>query len=332
MNTRTPILLAMAALLPLAGYAKSSSKKGGGQGLPPKFGGLIQPAPEGAGESRTGLITSELAGRDLEFLMNMIELGRLQSWLVNLAQQRGETPEVKSIGGALLEIQGQENSFVEKLAASKGVAVGGGSVPGDPQKKLAAQFKPLSGPKLEKAVIDQIVTAAQESVSQYEAALRSQDAEIKRLAEQMLPAAKSRLQFASKASGRAQDTNVKPTFRTGTVDAPAAAGAGEPREAGAPRNAPAKPPRPTPVPGGTSAPTGPASPTRATRPDAIAAPPAPAPRAGGPASGAAGGTTSTAPGATAPATPPAAPNAAPAQTTPRAMAPARGNATPAPAK
>ncbi len=268
MHTRLLLTLALLAAVPAAGLAKKKSSKA----LPPKFGGLIQPAAEGDADLRAGLITSELSGRDLEFLTSAIELGRLQSFLVKMAQEKTETPELRAIGGALVEIQAQENNFVARLAAAKGINLSASVTP-PAQKRVADQLEVLSGPKLEKALIEHIVSAAQQSVEGYESALRSGDPDIKRLAEQMLPAAKSRLQFAAKASGRSVETG-RPAFRTGEVPASAPKAPATP----APGSPPPKPPKPTPVPGGrpaTPAPAPAASPSPSTpAPAAAATPPA----------------------------------------------------------
>jgi predicted outer membrane protein len=223
MKPSAVLLLTAAAFLPVAALAKTKSSSSGGKGLPPKFGGLIQPAPAVDGVGSTGgLINSEISGKDLEFLTNTIALGRVQSWLVQTAQEKAETPEVRALGGALAEIQADENRYVAKLASLKGVVIPSAQEVSPEQKALATKMKPLAGPKLEKALVEEIVNAAEKSVTEYEAGRQSQDAEIKRLAEQMLPAAKSRLQFASRAAGHAQDTSTRPTFRTGGATRPAA--------------------------------------------------------------------------------------------------------------
>jgi predicted outer membrane protein len=269
MTTPRLLLLTAAALLPFTGAAATKSKEGGGKGLPPKFGGLIQPLPETPGEPHPGLITSELLGKDLEFLTNTIELGRVQSWLVKMAQEKAETPEVRSLGGALSEIQADENKFVAKLAAAKGVVVPSAGAPVGEEKKISATLTRLSGSKLEKALLEEIVAAAQKSVSQYEVGLKSSDADIKRLAEQMLPAAKGRLQFASKASGRAQDTSDKPNFRTGSTPAPKTAATPPPKAITKPGATPANP-KATPPAAAKVAPPGapptPAAPEKAAEP------------------------------------------------------------------
>jgi hypothetical protein len=243
------LLLTAAALLPAAALAKTKSSSAG-KGLPPKFGGLIQAAPavEGAEPAGGGVISSELSGKDLEFLTHTIELGRVQSWLVQTAQEKAETPEVRALGGALAEIQADENRYVAKLASLKGVVISSAKEASAEQKKLASKMKPLAGPKLEKALVEEIVNAADKSVAEYEAGRQSQDAEIKRLAEQMLPAAKSRLQFASRASGRAQDTSARPTFRTGGGSGAAVETTQPENSAAAPAPAPAAVKAPTAVP------------------------------------------------------------------------------------
>jgi predicted outer membrane protein len=163
---------------------------------------------------KPSLISTEIGGRDLQFLQSAAEVGRLQAWLGEQAENKAETDQVKAVGDALHETHADEIRMLTHLAASKGVALGaGGGIPAR-QRQLSGEIAKLNGPKFEKTVMEQIVAVSQELASIYEAGTRSRDPEIKSFAERMLPLAKDKLQLASRMSGRAARTDAAPGFRS----------------------------------------------------------------------------------------------------------------------
>ncbi len=173
----------------------------------PSESGDTGASPEG------GLISSEISGKDLQFFTSAHDLGETQVWLGEQAA-KAESDEIKAVGGALKASQSDEDRLVAQVAAHKGVHLQAGNHPNAQVQQLTAQLAKLKGPKFDKAVIDQILAVNQQEVAAYEAATQSKDLEIKKLAEQLLPLAKEKLQLAEKMTGTAPRTNVTPTFRT----------------------------------------------------------------------------------------------------------------------
>jgi predicted outer membrane protein len=161
------------------------------------------------------LISSELDGKDLEFLQTAKRLSVLQKWLGDEAA-KAETDQIKAVGGALKAAQEDEDKLLDTIAAQKGVNFPTDNrLPAD-LRKLAEQFGSLKGPKFDKAVLDHILSANQQEAATIEAATHSKDEDIKMFAERVLPLSKEKLQLAQKVTGTAPRTNVTPTFRTGT--------------------------------------------------------------------------------------------------------------------
>jgi predicted outer membrane protein len=162
------------------------------------------PAPAG-GEAEENahppLITSELGGRDLTFLTNAIEHGKTQLYLGELARTKATSEQVKAVGEALASTQAEENRKLIRLGAMKGVNLS--SEPPHAKKGLDARLEKLSGPKLEKTLLEEIVAINQRAVATYEAAVESHDDDIKAFVDQGLPLAEEKLRVAGKMAGTA---------------------------------------------------------------------------------------------------------------------------------
>ena len=213
MKTTLPTI-AMCLALAASGLAATKKPK------KEKYPGIIEmPAIPEVQEPASGkLITSEMAGRDIAFFKNAMEAGQLQAYLGELAKTKGDAEQVKKVGETFSSTQVEENKQIGRLAALKGVPLDTASPAG--QKQLAEELEPLSGPKFDKLVLDQIVAHGQKAVTAYESAVQSKDTDIKAFVEQMLPVAKMKLQLASKMTGAAVKTNVIPVFRTSTPPPP----------------------------------------------------------------------------------------------------------------
>ena len=163
------------------------------------------------------LITADIGGRDLQFLTNSIEHGRMLHYLCELAKDKAGTEQVKVIGGVLASAQDEENNKLARLAAMKGITASSDEPAG--KKGVAAKLNKLSGPKLDKALMEEIIGASEKAVKTYEAAAKSQDEDIKAFVEQGLPLAKEKLLLVNKMGGNAPRGGNAPGFRT-NVGAP----------------------------------------------------------------------------------------------------------------
>ena len=208
MNIRATLLA-----LVLAPLAVSLALAVPHEGAPPPVAKHDEAAPAAKEAAPSKIISSELSGQDLEFLISAEQAGRLQNWLGEQAE-KAESDQIKAVGGALKSSQADEDKLLTQIATRKGVPYPADRPPLPQIKKLTEQFEKLKGPKFDKAVMDQILAVNQLEVSLYESAIHSSDSEIKKLAEEVLPLAKEKLQLAEKMTGTARRTNVTPAFRT----------------------------------------------------------------------------------------------------------------------
>ena len=158
-------------------------------------------APEQEESIHSTLITSDLGGRDLRFLTDAIEHGKTQLYLGELARTKATSDQVKAVGEALASTQAEENRKLVRLGAMKGVNLSADEPHG--KKALEARLAKLSGPKLEKTILEEIVAVNTRAVATYEAAVETQDDDIKAFVDQGLPLAEEKLRLAGKMTGMA---------------------------------------------------------------------------------------------------------------------------------
>ncbi len=173
------------------------------------------PQTPSAGRASAPIISSELSGKDYEFLANVSDIGKVEVWLGAQAS-RAEADQIKALSQPLVEAQPEEDKFLKQLAQLKGVDLSRQPDPGE-VKKPAAQFGALKDVKFDKALLEKIAAVNRREVTEFEAAARSSDPDIKQFAERVLPVAKEKLLLFDKITGSAQRTTVTPAFRTDTA-------------------------------------------------------------------------------------------------------------------
>jgi len=151
-------------------------------------------------DAPTALITTELAGRDLQFFLQVYELGALQTWLGGQAKQRGEGDRVKALGDALQATQVEENQLLVRLAQRKGLQLSDPKKASSRQKSLQTKLGKLRGAEFDAAVLEQIVATTQEETDAYSQAAGSTDPDVKRFAEQINGIVKDKLVLASRVA------------------------------------------------------------------------------------------------------------------------------------
>ena len=239
-------LLAFTLCLALAATSGAATKKGrkpGTSTLPPTSKMIVMPPlppiPQVAERPVGELITTDIGGRDLQFLTNAVENGLLVAAFGELAKTRAESGAIKDVGSALAHTQADENKQLIRLAALKGVTLS--TEPPAVQAKLSEELDKLTGSAFDKACMDRIIVISKEAVAAYEGAAESKDADIKSFSEQMLPISKEKLRLAEKMTGAGMKA-AKTLFRTGAKPPTATPAVITPA-------APAPAPIPPPVPG-----------------------------------------------------------------------------------
>jgi putative membrane protein len=154
---------------------------------------------------------SKIGQRELQFLRGVMEQGRLQLYLGELARTKADTEEVKALGNVLASTQLEENKKVARLATLKRVSLRNSEPAG--KKAVDARLRKLSGPKYDKTLLEEIIKVNQQIVAVYEAAAATRDNDIKAFVNEGLPLAKEKLLFANRMSGNARRSDKTPGFR-----------------------------------------------------------------------------------------------------------------------
>ena len=148
-------LLAFTLCLALAATAGAAAKKGrkpGTSTLPPQSKMIVMPPlppiPQVAERPAGELITTDIGGRDLQFLTTAVENGLLVAAFGELAKTRAESGAIKDVGSALAHTQADENKQLIRLAALKGVTLS--TEPPAVQAKLSEELDKLTGHRYQK--------------------------------------------------------------------------------------------------------------------------------------------------------------------------------------
>ena len=215
------LALSLIAVTPAFAAEKTTSTKKKSGGKPPTSKMIVIPPPTDPAVKTNQppkLISSEMSGQDLLFFTTVVDAGRLQAVLVELLKNKAESEQIKQLAGMLALTQEKENVQVTRLAGTKGWTVS--AEPTAAQKTLGAALGKQQGADFDKAVMDKVIAASQQSVSAYEAAAQSADSQIKEFAESILPLAKERLLLVQRMTGAGKAGNQ--LLRTGSTPKPAA--------------------------------------------------------------------------------------------------------------
>lgn len=203
----------------LAAQKKPQKSAGPRSTVPPKSPMIVIPPADPAATGSEKLISSEMSGTDLQFFTSAAEAGRIQIYLVGLLRDKAESEQIKGLGTALIGTQEEENKQVSRLAMLKGWTIS--TEPTPAQKAVGAALEKQTGSDFDKAAMDKLIAAGQQSVSAYESAAKSTDGDIKGFAEQMLPLAQEKLRLTEKMTGAGKAAGQ--LFRTGAPPKPAPA-------------------------------------------------------------------------------------------------------------
>lgn len=187
--------------------------------VPGPYPSIIQMQPMGdpRTQARPGIIQSELGGRELQFLQLANQAGNDQSALVELAKRQGGSEQIKAVAEALASTQVTESKEVARIAVEKHVALSTTVT-----KAINDELGPLTGAKFEKAWIERLMQVNESAVTAYELGAKLDDADIRSLAEKMLPVAQARLQMANRLGGRSVAPKPEQTPQPAANVSPAA--------------------------------------------------------------------------------------------------------------
>lgn len=145
-----------------------------------------------------GIITSDLAGRDLYVIAQALDVGRAMNFLARQAA-RTEKPELRGFGDDLVKTLAAQGAVLETFAEMRNVRVPGENSP--TQKNVADRLAGLAGVKLEKVFLDTFIELDRRLIGAYELGSKSTDATLAKFAEQALADAKDHLAFVQSMMG-----------------------------------------------------------------------------------------------------------------------------------
>jgi hypothetical protein len=220
-------LLSAFALLNVLALVANGAVKTSKSGKPSGSEESIAPTTfVSGGKPQPRLISSDLNGRELQFITSAVEA---RSVLVFLARHAAETqnPNLRALGEELQKNLPHQTAVLTTLAEMRKVPVPETS---PRQQALEKKFTDAKGARLEKLLLDALLEANQELVTTCEIGQRSTDKSVQQFAEQTLPYAGGTLSRVQAMAGIApkrapeavpppigagpQNAAPKPGFRT----------------------------------------------------------------------------------------------------------------------
>ena len=199
------------------------------------------PATPGAVAKPSGLISSDMSGRDVSFIAQAIDLGK---GLTFLAEQTAKTtnPRLQSYGADLLKTLATQEAMLGSAAEMRGVKTATESAE---QQKYIAKFANYQGAKLEKSLLDAFIELDQRIITAYEANAKSSDPIIAKFVADALPASREHLAIVQSMSGISPKRPALPPVAAAPVAKPDPVAKPEPVVKAEPAPAP-EAPKPTP--------------------------------------------------------------------------------------
>lgn len=121
--------------------------------------------------------------------------GQFEVQLGQLAQQNGQSQEVKDLGKMLVDDHTKANQQLMAIAQNKSVQLS--TQPSPQEQKRLERFRTMTGADFDRAFVEQVVKDHREDIREYERESRSgADADAKAFAAAQLPSLRSHLQHA----------------------------------------------------------------------------------------------------------------------------------------
>lgn len=169
---------------------------------------------------RPPLISSDLSGGDMQFLISASEQGNVQAALGELAVTHAQSADVKAFGQALAKENAVQSEQIKLIAINKGLALPENLSP--KKNPTTGKLEKLKGLKFDKAYVEEMLLQLQNYAAIFDKATQSRDPDIKSFATGALPTIKEHLAFLSHTTGNAPASGATPHFRVSVPDTGAA--------------------------------------------------------------------------------------------------------------
>jgi putative membrane protein len=202
-------LAASASMLMLGtmGFAQSTTATEGQTGSGSASGGQHSKATpqtsDQMGANNNSTRTGGVQTKDHTFMVKAAQGGMAEVQLGQLAQQNGQSQQVKDFGKRMVDDHTKANDQLKQVASQKGV-----TLPDSPDAKDKAEYDRLSklkGDAFDKAYSKMMVTDHKKDVAEFQKEANSgMDPDLKSFAGQTLPTLQDHLKMAEQMSGSAK--------------------------------------------------------------------------------------------------------------------------------
>lgn len=151
-----------------------------------------QQQPQQAEQSRQGPQPQELGGR--QFLMQAIQGDLAEIALGELAQQKGQSDEVREYGEKLVQDHSRSLEEARQLAEADGIEVP--EEPSPEAQQVHEQLVQLSGEEFDREFVRHMVEDHEKAISLFETQAEGSDTDTAEHAEETLPVLEEHLQIA----------------------------------------------------------------------------------------------------------------------------------------
>jgi putative membrane protein len=217
------VLACMAGIHAQQGQGQTQTQKPQGQGQTQKpqgegqAQGQGQPQGQGQTQGQTSSASKQsqsggsLTAADKTFFTRAAESDHKEIALAQLAQQKGNSAEVKALAARIEKDHRQTSQELTTMAQSKSV-----TLPAAPTHDAhMAKFEKLEGAAFDRAYSSMMVQDHTNAIALFSRAAKSKDAEVRAFAEKTLPALREHLRMSKEAQGGMTSTSgTKPTGST----------------------------------------------------------------------------------------------------------------------
>jgi len=152
---------------------------------------------------------SSLSHPDQQFLQTAASNNAAEIQMAKIAEQNSTDPNVKNLAKQLQKAHTQANQQLQRLAASKGIAIN--FQPTASQQRKIQEFSQKRGDELNKQFLSLNVKGHEQNIALYEKeSQRAQDPDVKAWANKMLPEFRSHLAMIRQTTPQAVGERTKP--------------------------------------------------------------------------------------------------------------------------
>lgn len=172
------------------------------------------------GKNNDSARTGGVPAKDNHFIQNAAQGGVAEVEMGKLAQQNGQSQDVKDFGKRMVDDHTKANDQLKQLASQKGVSIPDG--PNAKDKSDIDRLSKLKADAFDKAYMKEMVSDHKKDVAEFQREANSgRDPDVKNWAGQTLPTLQDHLKMAQQYAGQNKSGNAKSNSMSNKKDAAA---------------------------------------------------------------------------------------------------------------